>query len=158
MIVPNLGKCEFFGILKGDGGSSNRFCLPAEKLSFWYFGNRVPLKPVINCCHMKSLNKTETYFHSFTYSLFPMTTFIEFIFKYNANEWLISGSCTPAFLDRAYLFVFRHIITKALLFKYIENFTTKKGKFPDKNSDIFSYFCSKHRLWVLVRTASARRF
>ena len=23
-----------------------------------------------------------------------------------------------------------------------------------KNSDIFSYFCSKHRLWVLVRTAS----
>ena len=23
---------------------------------------------------------------------------------------------------------------------------------------IFSYFCSKHRLWVLVRTASARRF
>ena len=23
---------------------------------------------------------------------------------------------------------------------------------------IFSYFCSKHRLWVLVRTASMRRF
>ena len=23
---------------------------------------------------------------------------------------------------------------------------------------IFSYFCSKHRLWVLVRTASSRRF
>ena len=23
---------------------------------------------------------------------------------------------------------------------------------------IFSYFCSKHRLWVLVRTASLRRF
>ena len=23
---------------------------------------------------------------------------------------------------------------------------------------IFSYFCSKHRLWVLVRTASPRRF
>ena len=29
--------------------------------------------------------------------------------------------------------------------------------FQIKNSDIFSYFCSKHRLWVLVRTASARR-
>ena len=37
-------------------------------------------------------------------------------------------------------------------------FTTKKGKISDKNSDIFSYFCSKHRLWGLVRTASARRF
>ena len=28
-------------------------------------------------------------------------------------------------------------ITKARLFKYIENFTTKKGKFSDKKSDIF---------------------
>ena len=27
-----------------------------------------------------------------------------------------------------------------------------------KNSDILSYFCSKHRLWVLVRTASSWRF
>ena len=30
--------------------------------------------------------------------------------------------------------------------------------FQIKNSDIFSYFCSKHRLWILVITASARRF
>ena len=29
------------------------------------------------------------------------------------------------------------IITKTCLFKYIENFTNKKGKFSDKNSDIF---------------------
>ena len=35
---------------------------------------------------------------------------------------------------------------------------SKKGKFSDKNFDIFSYFAKKHRLWVLVRTASARRF
>ena len=35
---------------------------------------------------------------------------------------------------------------------------SKKGKFSDKNSDIFSYFCSKHRLWVLVRTALTRWF
>ena len=34
----------------------------------------------------------------------------------------------------------------------------KNENFQIKNSDIFSYFCSKHRLWVLVRTASARRF
>ena len=36
------------------------------------------------------------------------------------------------------------VITKTRLFKYIENFTTKNWKFSDKNSDIFSYFCSKH--------------
>ena len=34
----------------------------------------------------------------------------------------------------------------------------KMGKFPDKKFWYFSYFCSKHRLWVLVRTASTRRF
>ena len=34
----------------------------------------------------------------------------------------------------------------------------KNESFQMKNSDILSYFCSKHRLWVLVRTASARRF
>ena len=56
-------------------------------------------------------------------------------------------------------------ITKTCLFKYIENFTTinwkfseKKKKKKKKKSYIFSYFCSKHRLWVLVRTASPRRF
>ena len=31
-------------------------------------------------------------------------------------------------------------ITKTCLFKYIENFTTKKGKFSDKNFDIFHSF------------------
>ena len=41
-------------------------------------------------------------------------------------------------------------IMKTSLFKYIENFTTKNWKFSDKNSDIFLYFCSKHRLWVLL--------
>ena len=35
-------------------------------------------------------------------------------------------------------------ITKTSLFKYTENFTTKKWKFSDKISDIFSYFFSKH--------------
>ena len=46
-------------------------------------------------------------------------------------------------------------ITKTSLFKYIENFTTKKWKFSDKNSDIFHISAQKHRLWGLVRTASA---
>ena len=43
------------------------------------------------------------------------------------------------------------------------NFTTKKGKFSDKKFWYFHkywYFSfrSKHRLWVLVRTAMTRRF
>ena len=49
-------------------------------------------------------------------------------------------------------------ITKTCLFKYIENLTTKKWKLSDKKFWYFSCFCSKHRLWVLVRTASMRRF
>ena len=54
-------------------------------------------------------------------------------------------------------------ITKTSLFKYIENFTTqkkkkKKGKFEiKKNNWYFTNFYSKHRLWVLVRSASPRR-
>ena len=36
-------------------------------------------------------------------------------------------------------------------------FTTKNWKFSDKKFWYFSYFCSKHRLWVLVRTASKHR-
>ena len=49
-------------------------------------------------------------------------------------------------------------ITKTHLFKNIENFTSKNWKFSDKNLWYFSCFCSKHRLWVHVRTASTRRF
>ena len=52
------------------------------------------------------------------------------------------------------LFAVIHI-TKTCLFKYTENFTTKRNwKFSDKKFWYFSYFCSKHRLWVLVKTAS----
>ena len=41
-------------------------------------------------------------------------------------------------------------ITKTHLFKYIENFSSKNLKFSDKKLWYFSYFCSKHRVWVLV--------
>ena len=50
------------------------------------------------------------------------------------------------------------LISKTRLFKHTENFTTKKRKFSDKKFWYFSFFCSEHRLWVLVRTASPRRF
>ena len=40
---------------------------------------------------------------------------------------------------------------------YWKFYTTKKWKFSDKKFWYFSYFCSKHWLWVLLRTASVRR-
>ena len=43
--------------------------------------------------------------------------------------------------------------TKTRLFKDIENFATKNKKTSDKKILICSYSCSKHLLWVLVRTA-----
>ena len=50
-------------------------------------------------------------------------------------------------------------IMKTRLFKYTENFTAKKNEsFQINKIWYFSYFCSKHTLWVLVRTASTRRF
>ena len=42
---------------------------------------------------------------------------------------------TDQFIDMQNTFIYP--ITKTCLFKYIENFTTKNGKFSDKNSDIF---------------------
>ena len=47
-------------------------------------------------------------------------------------------------------------ITKTSLNKYTENFTTKRWKFSDKNSDIFHISAQKYRLCVLFRTASSR--
>ena len=46
------------------------------------------------------------------------------------------------------------VITKTRLFKYIENFTSQNWKLSGKKLWHFSYICLKHRLWVLVRTAS----
>ena len=50
------------------------------------------------------------------------------------------------------------IITKTRLFKYKENFTSKNWKFSDRKLWYFLHVCWKHRLRVLVRTVSARRF
>ena len=40
----------------------------------------------------------------------------------------------------------------------LKNFTTKNWQFFSNNILIFSYFYSKHRLWVSVKTALSRRF
>ena len=50
-------------------------------------------------------------------------------------------------------------IKKIRLFKYIKHFTSKNWKFSDKKKLwYFSYFCSKHRLRILVRTAPQSMF
>ena len=38
------------------------------------------------------------------------------------------------------------------------NFHTLKNENFQIQTDIFSYFCPKHKLWILVRTALARQF
>ena len=75
-------------------------------------------------------------------------------------DWAMweNGLCVPGKRTNAQLRKNGHIITKTCLFKYTKNFIFKNWKFSDKKLRYFSYFCSKYRLWVLVRTASARRF
>ena len=48
--------------------------------------------------------------------------------------------------------------TKTCLYKYTVNFTPQNWKFSDKKFWYFLSLCSKHRLWVLVRTALTSRF
>ena len=82
---------------------------------------------------------------------------------FTALTQALSGSCYDFLFKyseiRSYSFIMcSGCITKTRLFKYIENFISKNWKFSDKKLRYFSYFCTKHRLWVLVRTASPRRF
>ena len=82
--------------------------------------------------------------------------------EYNYDS--MTGSLPPSFTSLSLsVFLAREVpnvicITKTRLFKYIENLTSKNWKFSDKKLWYFSYCGSKYRLWVLVRTASARRF
>ena len=47
-----------------------------------------------------------------------------------------------------------HAFRKYAYSNILNIFQPKKETFQIKNSDMFSYSCSKHKLWVLVRTAS----
>ena len=62
----------------------------------------------------------------------------------------------------AFFFVFVFIMLPTLRKQAYSNILKilppKNENFQIKLLIFFSYFCSKHRLWVLVRTASARRF
>ena len=87
------------------------------------------------------------------------------IFQYSilfchVDIYILFISTSPKSLcNLEFVILCNHIITKTRLFKYINNFTTKnKWKFSDNKFWYFPYFSSKHRLWVLVRTAFIRRF
>ena len=49
-----------------------------------------------------------------------------------------------------------HALRKHAYSNTLKTLPPKNENFQIKNSDIFLYFCSKHRLWVLVRTAVQR--
>ena len=83
------------------------------------------------------------------------------------QHWRLSGLSKYSSDNHVWRYVFswwvlcgtKVFITKICLFKYTENFTTKKWKFSDKKFWYFVYFALNIcRLWVLVRTASPRWF
>ena len=75
-----------------------------------------------------------------------------------------NSTCTRRMPDRlgrcpAFYLTRETHITKTRLFRCTENFTSKNWKFSDKKLwFFFIHYCSKYRLWVLVRTASPRLF
>ena len=96
-----------------------------------YFESRIPLKPALRgVCSLAnySVAYEETQSTSLRFSWFC----VFFFFKGNSFVLLC-------------------------LFKCIENFTTNSWKFSDKKSDIL-HISAQTRLWVLVRTASMKRF
>ena len=62
------------------------------------------------------------------------------VFCYSLSEYIILCIPRPYMLHGSSYYIY---ITKTCLFKYTENFTTKKWKFSDKKFWYFSYFCSK---------------
>ena len=102
---------------------------------------------------------------NFLLFFFSFTSYVSWLyiqFGLNNRVPTLSRKGLPSLLPSVYfvaaLLYVSVFIAKTYLFKYTEKFTTKKWKFSGKTFWYFSYFCSKHRLWVLVRTASTRRF
>ena len=57
-----------------------------------------------------------------------------------------------------YLYFLAYTLRKHAYSNKLKILRPKKGTFQIKKIWYFSYSCSKHRLWVLVRAASMRRF
>ena len=111
-----------------------------------------------------------TFTYGFIFDIFQCTTYFKaesskpdlWVFVWHGKICLLGCASKFALCGLSMyglFFIFKPPnITKTRLFKYIENFTSKNWKFSGKKLWYFSHICLKHRLWVLVRTASARRF
>ena len=74
------------------------------------------------------------------------------VYNYNFGIFVQVSITTRTYVE----FEFHYENTPIQIFR---KFHLQKLKNADKNFYIFfSYFCPKHRLWILVRTASERRF
>ena len=76
---------------------------------------------------------------------------IQFYIQVNGKKSRIYplGVCLVPILNDFFLTI---IITKTPYSNVLKILQPKNENFQIKISDIFSYFCSKHRLWALVRT------
>ena len=131
-----------------------------ETLSNRYGGRK--LKEDNRCCIIFVLlfNISLELYHSFQFNMYE---------KYYTSQNTIRQIYIQNF---ASLWTFRYIHTSYYLLchkiaHHYENMSMqytvifdgcKNDNFQMKNCNIFSYFSSKHRLWVHVRTASLRRF
>ena len=79
------------------------------------------------------------------------------VIRFDRRKWRLKGSFLTRQVRSRMTIILSVDITKTRLFKYIDSFTTKKKQSFQIKILIFFIFLLKHRLWVLVRTASTRR-
>ena len=98
----------------------------------------------------RNLDLLQTILHAISYCIFWKKNIIKSFAEFAERKLNVTLYCKVV-SDT-------HYEKKKPIQIYWKFYHPKKWKFSDKKFWYFSYFCSKHRLWVLVRTASARRF
>ena len=139
--------------------------IPNHTIVVGYYGSTLDIRVSVSLSiHLTSI---PPFVHSY-FCFFMITSKCQWIFTkldmcidiveiwFGIADWQIWSILTK--LSAHHMIVTGFIITKTRLFKYTENFTTKKWRFSDKKFWYFPYFCSKHRLCVLFRTTSSRWF
>ena len=93
--------------------------------------------------------------------------FLRFFYYYSPHHMMHRRLEKPILIILQYIYIVYIHYIELLFDNHYENmpiqiywkfYHKKKMKIFSKKFWYFSYFCSKHRLWVLVRTALARRF
>ena len=115
----------------------------------------------IYLCSKYVLTISQRFFFFFFFFFFFLFVFVLKFFRICQYTLAIICACFNPFntVDQCRCLC-KQCITKTCLFKYIENSPYKNWKKKNQIKKLwhFSYFCSKHRLWVFVRSASAKRF